>query len=127
MDADGTQWWRTTDRGFVTDGQLTVQGRVDDIIVSGGIKVSLGDIERVLQDEGIECAASWFPDETWGQVPALVSTVPLNRDETRDLIDARLGKAARPYRFVTVTTIPRLTSGKLDRRALHQLVTESPS
>jgi len=117
-----TRWWRTSDLGSLTDGVLTVHSRTDDIIITGGIKVSLADIDRVLAEAGFEAVATWFEDETWGQVPAIVSTADLNRDTIRSLIEATLSKESRPNRFVTVDTIPRLDSGKVDRRAVRALV-----
>jgi len=124
---DGTRWWFTTDLGVLDDGELTIFGRVDDIIITGGIKVSLGDIDRVLESAGVDAAASWFADDTWGQVPALVSTSDLDREVMRDLIERELSKAARPYRFVAVSELPRLSSGKIDRRALQELVARDDS
>lgn len=122
IDDGGVRWWRTTDLGAVTDGVLAVHGRADDIIITGGIKVSLADIDRVLADAGLDAIATWFPDETWGQVPAVVSTAELDRDAIRALIETTLSKESRPYRFVTVDTLPRLESGKIDRRAVRALV-----
>jgi acyl-CoA synthetase (AMP-forming)/AMP-acid ligase II len=43
-------------------------------------------------------------------------------NEARDLIEAALGKAARPYSVVIVETIPTLSSGKVDRIAVHEIV-----
>jgi O-succinylbenzoic acid--CoA ligase len=124
---DGTRWWHTTDVGELTDGELVILGRMDDIIITGGIKVSLGDVDRVLESAGIDAVASWFADEKWGQVPALVSTSELDLEVVRDLIERELSKAARPYRFVTVSELPRLSSGKIDRRALNELVAKDES
>ena len=124
---DGTRWWHTTDVGELTDGELVILGRADDIIITGGIKVSLGDIDRVLESAGLDAVASWFEDDTWGQVPALVSTTDIDREVVRDLIERELSKEARPYRFVTVSELPRLSSGKLDRRALQELVAKDES
>lgn len=124
---DGVRWWRTTDIGLLTNGVLSVTGRADDIIITGGIKVSLGDIDRVLADAGIDAVTSWFSDDTWGQVPALVATTELDREAIRALIETELSKEARPYRFVTVAEIPRLPSGKVDRRAIHELVNRRES
>ncbi len=124
---DGTRWWHTTDVGELTGGELAILGRMDDIIITGGIKVSLGDIDRVLESAGVDAVASWFADETWGQVPALVSTSDLDPEVVRDLIERELSKAARPYRFVTVSELPRLSSGKIDRRALQELVAKDES
>ncbi len=122
VDELGVRWWRTTDLGSVTDGILAVHGRADDIIITGGIKVSLADIDRVLANAGFDAVATWFHDETWGQVPAVVSTSELDRDATRSLIETTLSKESRPYRFVTVDALPRLESGKIDRRAVRALV-----
>ncbi|MDP4585734.1 MAG: AMP-binding protein [Microbacteriaceae bacterium] len=127
VDDRGVRWWRTTDLGSLTDGVLAVHGRADDVIISGGIKVSLADIDRVLADAGLDAVATWFDDETWGQVPAVVSTTELDREAIRSLIESRLSKESRPYRFATVEVIPRLVSGKIDRRAVRALVEHSQS
>lgn len=124
---DGRRWWRTSDLGSLEDGVLTVEGRADDIIVTGGIKVSLGDVDRVLSAAGIDAVATWFPDDTWGQVPAVVATTELDRTQIRALVERELSREARPYRFVTVTEFPRLSSGKIDRRALRELVAAAES
>ena len=115
-------WFRTTDRAHLESGTLVIDGRIDDVIVTGGIKVSLADIERVVSEAGIDAVASWFADDEWGQVPALVSTTNLDYEGVRELIAAELGKAARPYRIVHVSAIPQLASGKVDRRALREIV-----
>ena len=115
-------WFRTSDRARIDNGLLVIEGRVDDIIVTGGVKVSLADIERVLAEAGIQAVASWFADDEWGQVPALVTTKSLDLDSVRLVIEKALGKAARPYRVMTVDEIPTLSSGKFDRRAIGEIV-----
>jgi O-succinylbenzoic acid--CoA ligase len=121
IDANGQRWFRTSDRATVVDGKLTVLGRVDDIIVTGGVKVSLADIDRVLEKLDGTSFATWFTDQEWGQVPAVVGDSPIDLDNLRALVERELGKAARPYRAVTVDAIPTLPSGKPDRRALHEI------
>lgn len=120
-DANGQRWFHTSDRATVVDGKLTVLGRVDDIIVTGGVKVSLADIDRVLEKVDGTSFATWFTDQEWGQVPAVVGDVPIDLDNLRALVERELGKAARPYRVVTVDAIPTLSSGKPDRQALHEI------
>jgi O-succinylbenzoic acid--CoA ligase len=122
VDTDGTRWWRTSDAGEFDGTTLRVSGRLDDIIVTGGVKVSLGDIDRVLHDANIDAVAGWFSDDEWGQVPGIVTTSEVELDVVRDLIETALGKAARPYRSVRVESIPTLTSGKLDRRTVNEIV-----
>lgn len=124
---DGRRWWRTTDLGSFTDGVLKVRGRADDVIIGGGIKVSLADIERALDSVGIDAVASWYTVDGWGQSPALVSTAELDHVAVRDLIERDVSKEARPSRFVVVDSIPRLESGKVDRRAVQAIVERSQS
>lgn len=114
-------WFRTSDRAHFDDGRLVIEGRTDDIIVTGGVKVSLADIDRVLEQFDGTARATWFTDAEWGQVPAIVADSAVNLDDVRTRIEIELGKAARPYRLVTVDELPVLASGKSDRQALHEI------
>ncbi|MFM6968269.1 MAG: AMP-binding protein [Microbacteriaceae bacterium] len=118
-------WFRTSDLAHFEHGALVIDGRVDDIIVTGGVKVSIADIERVLAESGIDAVATWYVDEEWGQVPAVVSTAELDLDAIRSRVGVTLGKAARPYRVARVDAIPRLTSGKVDRHAVQQFISQA--
>lgn len=117
-------WYRTTDLAHFENGKLVIDGRADDIIITGGVKVSLTDIEIALERHGIHSVASWFPDDEWGQVPALVSTEHIDYDLARELVEKELGKAARPYRIVMLESMPLLSSGKIDRIAIRGIVRE---
>ena len=50
-DADGTRWYRTGDAGIIEDELLRVRGRIDNVIVSGGINVSLDRVERIVRGD----------------------------------------------------------------------------
>jgi O-succinylbenzoic acid--CoA ligase len=122
---DGVRWYVTDDQGGVSaDGTVSVVGRVDDVIVSGGKKVSLADVERILVDElgCVGCVVTAGNHDEWGQVPVIVGVTGLDLDRAREIIGARLGAHARPDRFVLVPEIPLLGSGKPDRVALSKLV-----
>ncbi|WP_291040612.1 AMP-binding protein, partial [Herbiconiux sp.] len=72
--SDGTRWYRTADSGTVVDGAVRVTGRVDNVIISGGVKVSLDRVERLVQSvPGFEQAVV-VPraSDRWGQVSELV-------------------------------------------------------
>ena len=117
---DGQRWYRTGDLGEFRDGVLSVTGRLDDVIISGGVKVSLGELERLVRSEtaltdAIVVAAD---DARWGQVPVVVSTRQMELDELRAIARQGLGVAAAPARLVVVDDIPVLTSGKPDRLAI---------
>jgi O-succinylbenzoic acid--CoA ligase len=128
-DADGTRWYRTGDAGSVEDGLVRVTGRIDNVIVSGGINVSLDRVERVVRETpGLEGAVVVpVPDERWGQASVIAvaaAEVPDPRAAlaaARDAVAAALGKPARPARIMPLEALPRLASGKPDRRALRRL------
>jgi O-succinylbenzoic acid--CoA ligase len=119
----GTRWYRTGDTGDYAHGILTVTGRLDDVIISGGVKVSLAEVERVVQalDGQSDAVAVRAPSERWGEVPVVVTTRPIDVDEVRAAVRSALGAAAAPARVLVVDTIPRLSSGKPDRIELQRL------
>ncbi len=127
---DGRRWYRTGDVGrydeSVQGGLLSVEGRSDDVIISGGEKVSLGLVEaEVRAIPG--CASALVlgaPSERWGEVPIVVlpaGAPDAELGELRQRLTAALGRAAAPDRIVRVDVIPMLTSGKPDRRAVREL------
>ncbi|WP_111467089.1 AMP-binding protein [Microbacterium suaedae] len=123
-DPAGSRWYRTGDAGSVVDGVVRVTGRIDNVIVSGGVNISLDRVERVVREvPGFEdVVVVGAPHERWGQTPVIVATGPGSLDEARAAVERELGKPARPDRVVRVEEMPRLVSGKPDRRALAELV-----
>ena len=117
---DGLRWYRTGDLGVISDGVLSVTGRADDVIVSGGLKVPLGELEALIRrsTELVDAVVLAADDNRWGQVPVVVATRDMPLGELRALAVAALGVAAAPSRLVVVERIPLLASGKPDRRAL---------
>jgi len=124
VEREGTRWYLTDDYGVVEDGVVRVVGRVDDVIISGGKKVSLADIERIVVDElgGVGCVVVASPHDEWGHAPVIVGPHPIDLDRARDVIGMRLGPHARPDRFVLADPVPTLASGKPDRVALTRRV-----
>ncbi|WP_191330109.1 AMP-binding protein [Frigoribacterium sp. ACAM 257] len=130
VDRDGERWYRTGDAGTLSvEGVLTVSGRLDDVVVSGGEKVSLGLVERVVREQpGLGAAVVVrAPHDRWGEVPAVVVGESGSLDlpglpELRAVVAAALGRAAAPDRLVVLPELPLLASGKPDRRALEALV-----
>jgi o-succinylbenzoate---CoA ligase len=117
---------RTRDHGhFDEEGRLVVTGRVDDIILTGGEKVAPQLVEAVLESfPSIERAVVvGVPDPDWGQaVVAVVEGDPL--DETALGVRARAALAVHqvPKRWVRVESLPELPGGKVDRRAVMELL-----
>lgn len=120
---DGDRWFRTGDTGEVAHGTLTVTGRLDDQIVSGGVNVSLGAVETLVRRmPGLtDAVVVSRADERWGSVPVVVCTVTVDLAGLRDAVARELGAAAAPAAIVQVDAIPMLPSGKPDRLAAARL------
>lgn len=72
-DEDGGRWYRTNDLGMLdSDGRLTVLGRADDVIITGGIKVSAAQVQEELEKfDGVAAAfVAGVRSATWGQAVA---------------------------------------------------------
>lgn len=117
------RWYRTDDTGALVDGALRVTGRADDVIVSGGVKVSLAAVEAAARSiPGLaDAVVVRAPSEQWGEVPVLVTTTDAELESVRSAIADRLGRAAAPARIIVVGEVPVLPSGKPDRVALERL------
>lgn len=116
-------WFTTTDLGEITDGdRLRVLGRADDVIITGAMKVSLNEVERVIRTyPGVAdalCAVT--PDDEWGEriLVGIVSDIPISLPELRDYVGARIGRFAAPRAIVRLDEIPLRGIGKPDRAAL---------
>lgn len=114
------RWYRTGDAGTVSDAGVAVTGRLDNVLISGGTNVSLDRVEAHVRElPGLgDAVIVASPDERWGQVPVLVTTAAIALAPVRESVRAALGPAAQPDRVLVVDALPRLASGKPDRRAL---------
>ncbi|MGL5864453.1 MAG: o-succinylbenzoate--CoA ligase [Dermatophilaceae bacterium] len=139
-DADGTRWFRTDDVGRVdAAGVLHIDGRVDDVIVTGGLKVA----PRVVEDavamavpEVREVLAVGVPDAEWGQVVGVL--VVLDPDaanggpgrlagaEIRARLRGSVPAHVLPRRVRTVAAFPVRGPGKPDRTAAAVLLAGGP-
>ncbi|MET4780979.1 AMP-binding protein [Glaciihabitans sp. UYNi722] len=121
--ADGHRWYRTGDTGEVVDGVLSVTGRLDGILISGGVKVSLAAIERAAHSiAGLaDAVAVRAPSAEWGEVAVLFSTGSARLEDLRTAVAAALGRASAPAAFIHLDELPMLSSGKPDRVTLGEL------
>jgi O-succinylbenzoic acid--CoA ligase len=123
VDRDGLRWYRTGDAATVSDEVVRVLGRLDDVVISGGEKVRLGAVERLVRDLPDQHGAvvTRRASGEWGEVPVVVTEQPLDLDTVRSHVGDALGRAARPAAVVVVDRLPMLASGKPDRRAIQDL------
>jgi O-succinylbenzoic acid--CoA ligase len=117
-------WFWTQDLGALDDeGRLTVLGRVDDVVVSGGVNVPAPAVADRLRAHPSVAAVEvvGVPDPEWGRrvVAVLVGEVTL--DEARDWVSAEHPRAWAPRDVVVVDALPLLGNGKVDRRRVEVL------
>ena len=130
-DGEGRRWFRTDDLGHLDrDGRLVVDGRADDVINTGGVKVAPRQVEDALLTHvpGVsEAVVVGTPDPEWGEaVGAVVVLAPgraaLDLGEVRAALRDVLPGPSLPRRLVAVASIPVRGPGKPDRREIRRIV-----
>jgi O-succinylbenzoic acid--CoA ligase len=123
----------TADRARWDGNRLVVLGRVDDVVVSGGINVDLAEVERQVRTwpelAAIDVAVVGVPDREWGTAVVAVA----ERDgwsegaeqRLREHLNARLPAYATPRRLLGRRPLPRTSSGKIDRLRIAADLTSS--
>lgn len=128
FDEGGQRWLLTGDLGIVTAaGKVEVQGRADDVIVTGGLSVAPRQVlTAVLNAPGV--ADAWVtatPSDKWGElvtaivVPDAMPTSPAEMAAfaraIRDDVGNVLGRAYAPRRIVATEHLPYINGMKIDR------------
>jgi 2-furoate---CoA ligase len=115
-------WYYTGDTGHVdADGDLWVDGRVDDMIVSGGENIHPLEVEDVLASHpGVrEVAVIGSADDRWGQRVVAIVVGEATEDELdTHCLASPLARFKRPREYRFVPTLPKSASGKILRRVL---------
>ena len=148
--ADGTRWYRTDDYGLLapdsnencSEPRLQVLGRSDDVLISGGVKISARAVATVLEEHPAvrEACVVGLPDARWGTaIAAAVTLVPSagaaatsteNRpalnEELCALLRARcaekLGAPAAPKQLSILPDFPLTSTGKPDRAEIYSIL-----
>ena len=146
VDAHGCRWYRTDDYGSLVppapntpedDGApaLSVLGRSDDVIITGGVKVSSHAVAAVLESHPAvrEAAVAGVPDTRWGA--AVIAAVTLRNlpehygadaaettGQLQQLCGAQLGAAGVPKVVRIVPDFPAASTGKPDRLAIYSML-----
>ncbi|MEV6277629.1 o-succinylbenzoate--CoA ligase [Nocardia sp. NPDC051832] len=122
-------WFRTEDAGVYEDGVLTISGRLDEAIMTGGLLVIPQVVEAVLGTHPAisECVVLGLPDERLGQrvavavVPAKGATPP-TLDELRDHVVRELDAIAAPRELAILDELPLHGPGKPNRAKVRELL-----
>jgi O-succinylbenzoic acid--CoA ligase len=126
VDANG--WLTTGDLGEIdAKGRLTVTGRADDMLISGGRNVHPLEVESCLAAcPGIrDVAVTGLADKVWGDLVVALVVGDATAQGIADWCRPRLPGAAQPRRIVHLANLPRNAAGKLERSLLRQLAREA--
>ena len=127
IDPDGVRWFRTDDLGHFDDDELlVVDGRADDVVNSGGLKINPGVVEDAMVrhlDALLDVVVIGLPDPEWGESVCAAVTLAdptghLTTRQVRERLRGILPEAALPRRVLVLEAIPQRGPGKPDRAAI---------
>jgi long-chain acyl-CoA synthetase len=131
------QAWRETAEGpaftvgdlgrIDEDGYVYLDGRREDLIISGGVNVYPAEVERILGElEGVEDIAVFaVPDERWGQRVCAAVVGSATEEQLREAARERLSPAKRPKDYHRMDGLPRTATGKVRRLDLPEAVSSA--
>lgn len=114
-------WFLTSDAGRLDeDGRLQITGRIDDVVISGGVKIPVATVAARLREHLLVQEAEVFgvPDPEWGQRLVAVLVGSVHDAELRDWISMVHPRSWAPREFRWVDSLPLLPNGKVDRQAI---------
>ncbi|MFC6288008.1 AMP-binding protein [Nocardioides sp. GCM10027113] len=114
-------WFLTSDAGRLDeDGRLHVLGRLDDVVVSGGVNVPTPAVAARLREHPAvrEAEVVGVPDEEWGHRVVAYVVGELSLADVRDWVAERHPRSWAPREVVVIDALPLLPNGKVDRVAL---------
>jgi long-chain acyl-CoA synthetase len=147
VDADGTIWCRVPEHARFTyfgapektaaawrgdlftvgdlgrlddDGYLFLDGRREDLVISGGVNVYPVEVENALREHPAveDVAVFGVPDEQWGHRVCAAVVGSATEEELTAYARERLSPAKRPKQWRFVDDLPRTATGKLRRLEL---------
>ena len=123
-------WFHSGDIGhFDSDGYLWIDGRGNDIIISGGENIAPAEIENVLLEccDIAEVSVVGAPDSRWGQIVVAViaptSANALTQEHVLSLLEGRVARFKYPKRIVFVKELPKTALGKVRKADVRPLLT----
>ena len=104
------------------DGYLFLDGRREDLVISGGVNVYPLEVEQVLeQHPGVtDVAVYGVPDETWGQRVCAAYVGDATGEDLDAFVRARLAPPKRPKTWHRLSELPRTLTGKVRRDVLSE-------
>ncbi len=116
-------WFLTSDAGRLDDdGRLHVLGRIDDVVVSGGVNVPTPAVAARLREhpDVTDAAVVGVPDEEWGHRVVAFVVGSLDLADARAWVADEHPRSWAPRDLVVVDALPLLPNGKVDRLAVRE-------
>ena len=106
------------------DGVVWLDGRREDLVISGGVNVYPAEVEAVLDahPDVVESAVFGVPDEEWGQRVVAAYVGPADPADLGTWARERLGAAKRPKSLHRLDALPRTSTGKVRRLDLPEVL-----
>jgi O-succinylbenzoic acid--CoA ligase len=117
-------WLSTADLGRISaDGEITILGRADDMLISGGVNVHPLEVESQLAAcPGVsDVAVTAVSDPIWGDSLVALVVGTADAEAIRDWSRGHLASAQQPRRIMRIERLPRNAMGKLERSTLRAL------
>ena len=114
-------WFLTSDAGCLDeDGRLHVLGRLDDVVISGGVNVPTPAVAARLREHPSvrEAEVLGLPDDEWGNRVVAFVVGDLSLDDARAWVAGVHPRSWAPREVVVLDALPLLANGKVDRMAL---------
>lgn len=122
-------WLRTRDVAVMDErGFLHMKDRTSDMIITGGYNVYPREVEDVLMEHPAvaECSVVGTKDEKWVEaITAAIAVKPgqeVSEAELIDFVSERLASYKKPQKVVFVDSVPKTAVGKLNRKALRDML-----
>jgi acyl-[acyl-carrier-protein]-phospholipid O-acyltransferase/long-chain-fatty-acid--[acyl-carrier-protein] ligase len=119
-------WYETGDMGILDEeGYLWHRGRLKRFVKIGGEMVSLVRVESVLLSllpADADCCVVEVPDSLKGAKIVVALTKPVNEKKLLKAMAGELPNIALPKQFMVLEDFPKMGSGKIDFRAITELV-----
>lgn len=118
-------WYRTGDIGHLDkEGYLYIDGRADEMLISGGENIFPQEVEQVYQryPQVNEVVVVGQNDSVWGQVPVafVVSDRRLSTTKLMNYGYEHLARYKVPQHYIFVSELPKNASGKIRRFMLRE-------
>jgi len=123
-------WYTTSDLAHFEAEKIVIDGRSDDVFISGGENISLATVESVISARftSLEFAAFTLSDVQWGQILCCaIANVDSSLQskierEIQEALTMAIGEIAKVKHFLYLEELPQIGIGKVDRSELQNLM-----